>query len=149
MRCYQRSSAERSRAKPHLSYLLALALATALAATCSPSREAADSTLATGTPTSTRISVTIDLMQFLNANGATFEAKGLGSSAIPESEARRRASGEVPSLTVVQADSGLLTWPQYGLDHKEVWLVRLSHAGGAAPGQGGSFHTPARSGGLE
>jgi len=71
-------------------------------------------------------------MQFLNANGATFEAKGLASGAIPESEARRRASEEVPSLTVVQADSGLLTWPQYGLDHKEVWLVRLSQAEGAA-----------------
>src|SRR5439155_658767 len=111
--CYQRGSAERPRAKPHPSYLLAFALASALAAACSPSREAGDST-ATGTPASTRISVTIDLMQFLNANGATFEAKGLASGAIPESEARRRASEEVPSLTVVQADSGLLTWPQYG-----------------------------------
>jgi hypothetical protein len=71
-------------------------------------------------------------MQFLNANGATFEAKELGSRAIPESEARRRASAEVPSLTAVQADSGLLTWPQHRLDHKEVWLVRLSQAEGAA-----------------
>jgi len=71
-------------------------------------------------------------MQFLNANGATFEAKGLSSTAISESEARRRASGEIPSLTVVQADSGLLTWPQYGLDREEVWLVRVSQADGAA-----------------
>ena len=86
----------------------------------------------TAAPTNSGQAVAIDFAQFLAANGATY-APASATPSVSEASARQVALAAATNARVVTAQTGILTWQQSRIDHREVWLVSLAVAAGDVP----------------
>lgn len=87
-----------------------------------------------GSATHSAISVAIDFASFVSANGATYERTfDARELTISDATARQIALDETSGVRILMTEAGTLTWPQSGLDRRQVWLVFLAPPGISSP----------------
>jgi hypothetical protein len=86
----------------------------------------------TAAPANSGQAVAIDFGQFVAANGASY-APSVATPAVSEAGARKAALATATNARVVTAETGILTWQQSRIDHRQVWLVSLAVASTDVP----------------